>query len=155
MNYKTRAPNEILNTHVEEKVLKAIPAFVKEELDAMGDDALRKEVVQAHGNMKAVADELKANEKYQQAKASVDALSQGKKDTDKYQKAKITYALARLEGMGKLDPQEKSELDMALHTAKRALEEKKRKAEEEKTREEARALIAQGAEVSVKLVKNS
>jgi hypothetical protein len=130
MSKENKHPNDILNEYVSEKVLKAIPEYVKEEMDTMGEEELRQVIVQAHGAMKQVEEELAANEKYQQAKQAVSDLSQGKRETNKYQKAKIAYSLGRLEQIGKLDLNQKYDLALALREARAKLEQKRAKSKD-------------------------
>lgn len=72
-----------------------------EELDKFSEADLKKRVVEANQAMKQVADELEANEKYQELKRSKSALEQGKKDVNARQNAIIKYCLHLLEEKGK------------------------------------------------------
>lgn len=92
-----------------------------EAMDAMDENELKAAVVQAHGAMKQVAEELAANEKYQEAKKAVELLSSGKREVDKRQKAKLTYSLYRLEELGKLGVMERLAWDDQSRRTKQKL----------------------------------
>lgn len=97
-----------------DKVLKAIGGSTKDEMDAMSADDLQRVIVQANNAMETVAQELDANDKFQDVCAKKTAMEQGKKDVNKRQKAKIQYALHRLGEMGEdLSEPQKPDADEA------------------------------------------
>jgi hypothetical protein len=96
---------------IAETLLKALGRDTVEEMDTMGENDLRKVVVDANAAMKQVKEELDANVAYQKAKSDVSHLSQGKKEVDKRQKARSNYALQRLDEIGKLDPADKYQFE--------------------------------------------
>ena len=127
-----RKHTEILNTYADEKILKELGAEVREELDALTPEELRKTVVNSLESMSDAAEQLGQNPKYQEVKRDLDYVTQGKKAVDKYQKAKITYARKRLREMGKLGNSEFYELEAALDAAKRVIIERRIKAAQDK-----------------------
>lgn len=120
-----RKHNEILETHADEKIIKAIGESVKDELDAQTDTELKNTIVNSLESMTEAAEKLSGNPKYQDLKTRLDDVTIGKKEVDKYQKAKIAYARKRLKGMGKLGAADLSDLADALYAAKRVLADKR------------------------------
>ncbi len=68
------------------------------ELEAMDKQALNQAIASASQAMREVQEELDANEKYQELKASKTAAESGKREVNKRQKGIIAYALRLLEG---------------------------------------------------------
>lgn len=112
---------EILETSVDEKIVKALGKDVIEELDTLSEDDLKDVIVNSLESMSEAAEKLAANPKYQELSEKLNDVTQGKKNVDKYQKAKIAYARKRLKEMGKLGADAQQELHGALLTAKREL----------------------------------
>lgn len=83
-----------------DKVIDAIGLETKEEMDSLSIEDLKAKVVKASQAMKEEKEQLEANPKYQELKASMSACTQGKKDVDKRQKAIIAYALRLLDEKG-------------------------------------------------------
>jgi hypothetical protein len=86
-----------------DKTQKKLGQATVEEMDAMDDSELKRVIVEANGAMRTVAEELEANDEYQQLKLKVSDMSAGKREVDARQKARISYSLTRLEQMGKFD----------------------------------------------------
>lgn len=83
-----------------EKALKNLDVETVKELEALSKDELDQRVVAANQAMKQVADELEANEEYQNLKESVKAMSAGVKEVNKRQNSVITVCLQLLESKG-------------------------------------------------------
>lgn len=83
------------------KIEKLLGVDTIKEMEAMPEESLRQVIVEANQAMKIVADELEANTKYQELKASLSALTAGKRDVNKRQKGRIAYALKLLADQGK------------------------------------------------------
>jgi hypothetical protein len=79
-----------------DKIRKALPAVVLEEMDKLGETDLQKSIAQSEEAIAQATRERDANTKYNDAKQAVSDLSEGLKGVKKYQTAKIHYALQRL-----------------------------------------------------------
>jgi len=73
-----------------------LPESVVEELDAMDEQALQKQVTDSTQAISTAKKERDENENYQAAKLAVSDLSAGLKEVKAYQGAKIAHCLARL-----------------------------------------------------------
>jgi hypothetical protein len=83
-----------------ERAMKNLDVETVKEIEALDSAALKKRVVEANQAMKQVADELEANEEYQELKESVKAMEAGKKEVNKRQNSIITVCLNVLESKG-------------------------------------------------------
>lgn len=83
-----------------EKIEKTLGLETVKELEAFDEASLKKRIVEANQAMKQVAEELEANEKYQEIKENKKALESGKREVNKRQKAVIAYCLSLLDSKG-------------------------------------------------------
>jgi hypothetical protein len=83
-----------------EKAYKNLDVETVKELEALDEQALKKRVVEANQAMQQVANELEANEEYQELKESLKAMSAGKREVNKRQNSVITVCLHMLESKG-------------------------------------------------------
>lgn len=72
-----------------------------EGLNAMTPDHLETQIALSAGAIKEAQDQLEANPKFQELKASLKACSEGLREVKKFQNAKIQYSLHLLEEKGK------------------------------------------------------
>jgi hypothetical protein len=86
-----------------DKAIKKLGEDTVMEMEAMTQEDLKKTIVESQAAMRTAKEELEANPKYQELKASLQDVSQAKKDVDSRQKARTAYALELLEQIGKLD----------------------------------------------------
>lgn len=101
-----------------DKIKGALGVTTIEEMDTMNEQELKNVVVEASTAMKEVAQALKENAEYQEAKENVKAFSQGKKDVDKRQKARIAYSLTRLEELGKMPAPDRYQFEKRRQAAR-------------------------------------
>jgi hypothetical protein len=85
-----------------DKVLKALGSSVKDEMDAMDETDLRRQIVAAEASIRETEAELADDEKLQGAKEIVKDLQKGYTEVKKAQKAKVKYALHLLDEKGVL-----------------------------------------------------
>lgn len=78
------------------KIEKILGEEIMEEIRAMGEEELKKVIIQAEQSMKEAKDELEANPKFQQLKEDLKALRCGFLDVKKFQTAKLNLALMQL-----------------------------------------------------------
>jgi hypothetical protein len=78
------------------KLIKTLGEDVKGELDGLDVEGLRKTICAALDAVTTAVEELEANEKYQDLKASLNDVTQATKDLRRFQGAKIKYASQRL-----------------------------------------------------------
>lgn len=80
------------------RIEKTLGREVMEELNCDNAEAV---IAASAGAIKEAEDQLEANPKYQELKASLKACSEGVREVKKFQNAKIQYALHLLEEKGK------------------------------------------------------
>lgn len=85
-----------------EKALKNLDVETVKELEALDEQELKKRIVDANQSMQQVADELEANEEYQELKESIKAMTAGVKEVNKRQNSIITVCLAQLSSKGQV-----------------------------------------------------
>lgn len=88
------------------------------ELEKMSGEDLKQRIIQANQAIKQVADELQANEKYQQIKRDKSYLEQGKKDVNKRQNAIIKHCLHLMEEKGISALSEENQLKELVNAGK-------------------------------------
>jgi hypothetical protein len=90
------------------KVQQALGSDTVDEMNAMGPEALDKVILESVKSVEQAAEEMEANEKYQEAKRAAKIAAQPKKDFEdglkdlkKRQNARIAYARHLLASQGK------------------------------------------------------
>lgn len=89
-----------------DKILKKLPKTVKDEMDEMLGNDLRRCVADSEENIATAVRERDDNTQYQAAKQSVKDLSEGLREVKSYQTAKIQYALHLLRELNGVETQE-------------------------------------------------
>lgn len=84
------------------KIIKALGAGVKEELDAMGEKALRDAIVEAEARVVEIDHEKENDRTLNGVKERLKDLNGGYRDAKKAQTAKTKYAIHLLEQKGKV-----------------------------------------------------
>lgn len=87
---------------VSRAVLKNLGTGVQEEMDAMDADTLGAAILEAESTIQNTTAEMGEDEKLAGAKEIVKDLASGYRDVIKAQRAKVTYAVSRLQEMGKI-----------------------------------------------------
>lgn len=83
-----------------EKLEKLLGKDTMADLEALTVLDLKGRITSASQAMEKAAEELEANDQYQEIKANLGAITQGKKEVDKRQKAIIKYCLHLLDAKG-------------------------------------------------------
>lgn len=90
-----------------EKIIKALPVGVKDEMDSADAASLRETILTATATIAESAAEKAKDEKLAGAREIVKDISAGYRDVEKAQRAKINYAIFRLSEMGEpITPEE-------------------------------------------------
>lgn len=84
-----------------QRIEKTLGPDLISELNRVNDEGLTYTVAACSAAIKEAEDQLEANPKYQDLKASLKACSEGVREVKKFQNAQIQYALHLLEEKGK------------------------------------------------------